>query len=104
MVNQELFIVFKCFRDNINTLSFGLKYMKCISFVSVVLPPDGIPDVKWSKIPAPDAYGGFELLLDEELAAQGDSGAGLISNSSGGSGGGRKGNARGTSSWKANQI
>ena len=93
---------------NINILSVGLKYRICLSFVSVVLPPDGIPDVKWSKIPAPDAYGGFELLLDEELAAQGDSGAGLISNSSGGSGGGsgggRKGNARGTSSWKANQI
>ena len=85
-----------------------LNYRIYLSFVAVVLPPDGIPDVKWSKIPAPDAYGGFELLLDEELAAQGDSGAGLISNSSGGgsggSGGGRKGNARGTSSWKANQI
>ena len=76
--------------------------------LSVVLPPDGIPDVKWSKIPSPEAYGGFELLLDEELAAQGDSGAGLVSNSSGGGSGGggagRKGNTRGSSGWKVNQI
>ena len=75
---------------------------------TVVLPPDGIPDVKWSKIPAQDTYGSFELLLDEELAAQGDSNPGLVSNSSGGSGGGggggRKGTARGSSSWKLNQL
>lgn len=26
--------------------------------------------VRWNKIPAPEALGNFELLLDEELAAQ----------------------------------
>ena len=65
----------------------------------VVLPPDGIPDVKWSKIPATDALGSFELLLDEELAAQGDSSQGFVSNGGGGSSGaggsGRKGTSRG---------
>ena len=74
----------------------------------VVLPPDGIPDVKWSKIPATDALGSFELLLDEELAAQGDSSQGLVANGggSGGAGGGsgRKGTSRGNSNWKLNQI
>ena len=71
-----------------------------------MLPPDGIPDVKWSKIPAPESYGSFELLLDEELAAQGDSNPGFVSSSGGGSGGGggRKGTARGSSNWKLNQI
>ena len=37
---------------------------------------DGIPDVKWNKIPSPDALGSFELLLDEELAAQAESAQG----------------------------
>uniref|UniRef100_A0A1B0A3F9 Tubulin--tyrosine ligase-like protein 9 n=1 Tax=Glossina pallidipes TaxID=7398 RepID=A0A1B0A3F9_GLOPL len=35
-----------------------------------VLPPDGVPDVRWNKIPSQDALGNFELLLDEEIAAQ----------------------------------
>ena len=37
---------------------------------------DGVPDVKWNKIPSPDALGSFELLLDEELAAQAESAQG----------------------------
>jgi len=39
--------------------------------------------VKWNKIPSPDALGSFELLLDEELAAQSEAAQG---------GGGKKGN------------
>ena len=58
----------------------------CTLYPIVVLPPDGIPDVKWNKIPATDALGSFEMLLDEELAAQGDSGQGLLGST--GSGGG----------------
>ena len=54
--------------------------------------------MKWSKIPAQDTYGSFELLLDEELAAQGDSNPGLVPNSSGGSGGGG-GGGRSKSKW-----
>ncbi len=27
-----------------------------------------VPDAKWNKIPSREAYGNFELLLDEELA------------------------------------
>ncbi|KAK6622692.1 putative tubulin polyglutamylase ttll1 [Polyplax serrata] len=47
-----------------------LKHKLIDNIISVVLPPDGIPDVRWNKIPAPEALGNFELLLDEELAAQ----------------------------------
>ncbi|KAI8128007.1 putative tubulin polyglutamylase TTLL1 [Lucilia cuprina] len=47
-----------------------LKYKLIDNILSVVLPPDGIPDVRWNKIPSADALGNFELLLDEELAAQ----------------------------------
>ena len=70
-----------------------------------MLPPDGIPDVKWNKIPAPEALGSFELLLDEELA-QGDSSQGLVTNSAGSSsGGGASSGRKGTrGSWKLNQI
>lgn len=42
----------------------------------MVLPPDGLPDVKWNKIPPPDSLGSFELLLDEELAAEASGGTG----------------------------
>lgn len=69
-----------------------LKYKLIDNIISVVLPPDGVPEyyktidilknkfinailcslfsVRWNKIPSPDALGNFELLLDEELAAQ----------------------------------
>ncbi|XP_037927671.1 probable tubulin polyglutamylase TTLL1 [Teleopsis dalmanni] len=36
--------------------------------ISVVLPPSGLPDVRWNKMPTVDALGNFELLLDEDLA------------------------------------
>ena len=82
---------------NIKTNGFS----RCILYSLVVLPPDGIPDVKWNKIPATDALGSFEMLLDEELAAQGDSGQGLLGSSGSGAGGstGRKGTSRGNASW-----
>ncbi|XP_043268956.1 probable tubulin polyglutamylase TTLL1 isoform X2 [Venturia canescens] len=47
-----------------------LKYKLIDNIVSVVLPPDGVPDVRWNKCPSPEAMGNFELLLDEELSAQ----------------------------------
>ncbi|XP_011068408.1 PREDICTED: probable tubulin polyglutamylase TTLL1 [Acromyrmex echinatior] len=47
-----------------------LKYKLIDNIISVVLPPDGMPDVKWNKLPSPEALGNFELLLDEELAVQ----------------------------------
>ncbi|KAG8234865.1 hypothetical protein J437_LFUL013152 [Ladona fulva] len=47
-----------------------LKYKLIDNIISVVLPPDGIPDVRWNKVPAPEALGNFMLLLDEELASQ----------------------------------
>lgn len=43
-----------------------MKYAKSRIFI------DGVPDVKWNKTPVPDAMGSFELLLDEEVAAQFD--------------------------------
>ncbi|KAL9886412.1 polyglutamylase complex subunit TTLL1-like isoform 1-T2 [Glossina fuscipes fuscipes] len=49
-----------------------LKYKLIDNILSVVLPPDGVPDVRWNKIPSQDALGNFELLLDEEIAAQED--------------------------------
>ncbi|XP_058789188.1 polyglutamylase complex subunit TTLL1 isoform X1 [Phymastichus coffea] len=47
-----------------------LKYKLIDNIVSVVLPPDGVPDVRWPKCPSQEAMGNFELLIDEELAAQ----------------------------------
>ena len=34
-----------------------------------------LQDVKWNKIPSPDVLGSFELLLDEELAANAEMGS-----------------------------
>ncbi|XP_001605729.1 probable tubulin polyglutamylase TTLL1 isoform X1 [Nasonia vitripennis] len=47
-----------------------LKYKLIDNIVSVVLPPDGVPDVRWNKCPSQEAMGNFELLIDEELVAQ----------------------------------
>lgn len=69
-----------------------LKYKLIDNIISVVLPPDGVPEsvlfniifklnniyfnnfnfysVRWNKCPTLEAMGNFELLLDEELAAQ----------------------------------
>ncbi|KAF0298518.1 putative tubulin polyglutamylase TTLL1 [Amphibalanus amphitrite] len=40
------------------------------NIIKVVLPPDGIPDVHWNKVPPSENLTDFELLLDEEIAAQ----------------------------------
>lgn len=53
-----------------------MKYKLINDIINVVLPPDGVPDVKWNKIPSADALGSFELLLDEELAAQAEASQG----------------------------
>ncbi|KAK0183345.1 hypothetical protein PV327_001396 [Microctonus hyperodae] len=47
-----------------------LKYKLIDNIVSIVVPPDGVPDVRWNKCPSLEAMGNFELLLDEELSAQ----------------------------------
>jgi len=47
-----------------------LKYRLINDIMNIVLPPDGVPDVKWNKVPGHEALGHFSLLLDEELAAQ----------------------------------
>ncbi|CAK1596205.1 unnamed protein product [Parnassius mnemosyne] len=44
-----------------------LKYKLIDNILSVVLPPDGVPDVRWNKQPNPEALGNFDLLIDEEL-------------------------------------
>ncbi|XP_037937126.1 probable tubulin polyglutamylase TTLL1 [Teleopsis dalmanni] len=49
-----------------------LKYKLIDNVLSVVLPPDGLPDVRWNKVPTREALGNFELLFDEDLAAQDD--------------------------------
>lgn len=35
--------------------------------LSVVLPPDGIPDARWNKTPTEEALGDFQILIDEDL-------------------------------------
>ncbi|KFB38254.1 polyglutamylase complex subunit TTLL1 [Anopheles ziemanni] len=49
-----------------------LKYKLIDNILNIVLPPDGVPDVRWNKIPSPDMLGNFDLLIDEEIAAQDD--------------------------------
>ncbi|XP_055599677.1 polyglutamylase complex subunit TTLL1 isoform X2 [Uranotaenia lowii] len=49
-----------------------LKYKLIDNILNIVLPPDGIPDVRWNKIPSPDMLGNFDLLIDEEIANQED--------------------------------
>ncbi|CAB3230025.1 unnamed protein product [Arctia plantaginis] len=44
-----------------------LKYKLIDNIVSIVLPPDGIPDARWNKIPNEEALGDFDILIDEEL-------------------------------------
>ncbi|EDS37777.1 tubulin-tyrosine ligase [Culex quinquefasciatus] len=49
-----------------------LKYKLIDNILNIVLPPDGVPDVRWNKIPNPEMLGNFDLLIDEEIAAQDD--------------------------------
>lgn len=44
-----------------------LKYKLIENILSVILPPDGIPDARWNKIPSDEALEGFEVLIDEDL-------------------------------------
>ena len=34
---------------------------------SIIVPPSGMPDVRWNKIPSQEALGDFQLLIDEDL-------------------------------------
>lgn len=43
-----------------------LKHRLIDNILSVVVPPNGIPDAKWSKTPSQAALGNFEILIDEE--------------------------------------
>lgn len=40
--------------------------------LSVVLPPDGIPNARWNKNPTTEALGGFQILIDEEAERKRD--------------------------------
>ncbi|KAL5475649.1 hypothetical protein EMCRGX_G025491 [Ephydatia muelleri] len=35
--------------------------------INIALPPSGVPDVKWNKLPSKEALGKFYILYDEEL-------------------------------------
>ncbi|CAH0397867.1 unnamed protein product [Chilo suppressalis] len=37
------------------------------NLLSVVLPPDGIPDTRWNKTPMAEALGDFQVLIDEDI-------------------------------------
>lgn len=49
-----------------------LKYKLIDNILSIVLPPNGVPDVRWNKVPTSDGLGNFELLIDEELTPHDD--------------------------------
>ncbi|KPJ18501.1 putative tubulin polyglutamylase TTLL1 [Papilio machaon] len=51
-----------------------LKYKLIDNIISVVVPPDGIPDARWNKIPSAEALGDFEVLIDEELMEKEENG------------------------------
>ncbi|KAJ2946077.1 hypothetical protein O0L34_g4996 [Tuta absoluta] len=49
-----------------------LKHKLIDNIISVVVPPDGVPDARWNKIPSPQALGDFDLLIDEDLIEKED--------------------------------
>ncbi|KAL5238791.1 hypothetical protein ACI65C_006201 [Semiaphis heraclei] len=49
------------------TSDFILKSKLVDSIVSVVLPPSGIPNCRWDKIPSPEALVNFDVLINELL-------------------------------------
>ncbi|XP_029639171.1 probable tubulin polyglutamylase TTLL1 [Octopus sinensis] len=46
-----------------------MKYNLINDIINIVLPPGDVPDVRWNRTPAKEALGNFELLYDEEIAA-----------------------------------
>lgn len=48
-----------------------LKYKLVDNLLSVILPPNGVPDARWSKTPTADALGDFQVLIDEESIPKG---------------------------------
>lgn len=49
-----------------------LKHKLIDNIVSVVVPPDGIPDARWNKIASAESMGDFDLLIDEDLIEKED--------------------------------
>ena len=49
-----------------------LKYKLIDNIISVVVPPDGIPDARWNKTPSDEALGDFDVLIDEEVMERED--------------------------------
>lgn len=47
-----------------------MKYSLMDDVLKIVCPCGEIPDPRWNKVPPKDMYGAFDLLIDEELAAQ----------------------------------
>ncbi|CAK1547221.1 unnamed protein product [Leptosia nina] len=44
-----------------------LKYNLVENLLSIVLPPDGVPDARWNKTPSTESLGDFDTLIDEEF-------------------------------------
>lgn len=65
-VNASPSLTFTTVNDRI------LKYKLIDNILSVVLPPEGTPDVRWNKQPNLEALGNFDLLIDEELLEKDD--------------------------------
>ena len=49
-----------------------MKYSLINDTINIVMPNGELPDVRWNKTPPKEAYGHYDLLYDEELAAQQD--------------------------------
>ncbi|XP_050410433.1 polyglutamylase complex subunit TTLL1 [Patella vulgata] len=45
-----------------------MKYKLISDCINIVIPPGELPDVRWSRIPAKENLGSFDILYDEELA------------------------------------
>ena len=91
--------------DFFGDLAIELKIFSRKSFADYPLNLNGpflFSLLQWNKIPASDALGSFELLLDEELAAQSEGGGGggrsshNFSSGPGGSAGGAGGSGSAT--------
>ena len=47
-----------------------MKHKLINDVINIVMPFEEMPDIRWQKVPDKEHYGHFELLYDEELAAQ----------------------------------
>nr|CAD7197512.1 unnamed protein product [Timema douglasi] len=59
-VNSSPSLIFTTESDRI------LKHRLVDDILSIVVPPNGVPNARWSKRPSRDRLGGFQVLVDEE--------------------------------------